>query len=192
MANPLSDISARKVLDVGCGPAKDAGAFGIDQFGLPGVDLVCDLNGPWPLEAGRFDHVIFRHSIVHLASLEHALREARRVVRMNGTIEIISPHFSSDNSFTDPTMNFSTGYRTMDYYCANGSMIYGYYGQLGLRVRQRRIHLYRTERKTMRHRVIGTLFWPADALVNMFPRIYEKFLCFVVRGNEVHFILEAV
>jgi SAM-dependent methyltransferase len=181
-----------RVLDVGCGPAKQEGAVGIDQFALPGVDIVANLNAVWPIEDASFDHVVFRHSIVHLNSLEGALREARRVVRPGGVIEIISPHFSSDNAFTDPTMNFSTGYRTMDYYCSNGSMIYGYYGQLGLRIRRRRIHLYRTERTTIRHRVIGMLFWPADALVNAAPRIYEKFLCFIVRGNEVHFVLEAM
>lgn len=184
-------MSEPRILDVGCGPAKQPDAVGVDQFDLPGVDVVCDLNARWPFDDGSFDQVVFRHSIVHLQSLEAALREARRVVRVGGTVEIISPHFSSDNAFTDPTMNFSTGYRTMDYYCANGSMIYGYYGQLGLRIRHQRIHLYRTERKSTKHRVIGSLFWPADALVNAMPRVYEKFLCFVLRGNEVHFILEA-
>lgn len=179
------------VLDIGCGPAKQAGAFGIDQFDLPGVDLVCDLNQTWPLEDGRFDHAVFRHSIVHLASLEHALREARRVVRKGGMIEVISPHFSSDNAFTDPTMNFSTGWRTMDYYCANGSMIYGYYGQLGLRIRYRRIYLYRAELKTPKHRLLSALIWPLEALVNAAPRIYEKFFCFVLRGNEIRYLLEA-
>lgn len=180
-----------RILDVGCGPAKQAGAVGVDQFDLPGVDVVCDLNGHWPFDDGSFDHVVFRHSIVHLNSLERALREARRVVRLGGRIEIISPHFSSDNAFTDPTMNFTTGYRTMDYYCANGSMIYGYYGQLGLRILEQRIHLYRSEPRTPGQRVAAALFRPLDALVNAFPRVYEKFFCFILRGNEVRFVLEA-
>lgn len=178
-------------LDVGCGLAKQPGALGIDQFALPGVDLVCDLNKPWPLKAGQFDRVIFRHSIAHLISLEHALREARRVVRMGGVIEIISPHFSSDNAFTDPTTRFYTGWRTMDYYCANGSMVYGYYGQLGLRIRTRRIYLYRAELKFARHRLIAALVWPLEAVINLMPRLYEKLLCFVLRGNEIRYVLEA-
>ena len=179
------------VLDVGCGSAKEGGAFGLDRINLPGVDLVCDLNDSWPLESESFDKVLFRHSIIHLTSLEHALREARRVLRVGGTIDIISPHFSSDNAFTDPTVQFSTGWRTMDYYCANGSMIYGYYGQLGLRIRERRIYLYRAELKTARHRIVSKLFWPFDAFANAFPRAYEKFLCFILRGNEIRFLLEA-
>ncbi len=183
--------SSRRTLDVGCGPAKEPGAVGVDQFELPGVDVVCDLNGRWPFDDGSFDRVVFRHSIVHLRSLEGALREARRVCRLGGVIEIISPHFSSDNAFTDPTMNFCTGYRTLDYYCENGSMPYGYYGQLGLRITYRRIHLYRAELRNTRHRVVSWLFWPADALVNAFPRLYEKFFCFILRGNEVRFLLEA-
>lgn len=185
----MSDL---RVLDVGCGPAKQPGAVGVDRFALPGVDVVCDLDARWPFEDGSFDHVVFRHSIIHLNSLEAALREARRVVRKGGTIEIISPHFSSDNAFTDPTMNFSTGYRTMDFYCANGSTAYGYYGQLGLCIRERRIYLYRAELKSGRHRIVAALIWPLEALVNAFPRVYEKFLCFVIRGNEIRFVLEAV
>jgi len=180
-----------RTLDVGCGPAKQAGATGIDQFELPGVDIVADLNQHWPLDDGSFDRVVFRHSIVHLMSLEHALREARRVLVSGGEIEIISPHFSSDNAFTDPTMNFFTGWRTLDYYCANGSMIYGYYGQLGLRIRERRIYLYRAEPKSSRQRAIAAAAWPFEAFINALPRFYEKFFCFVFRANEIRYLLEA-
>ena len=180
-----------RVLDVGCGPAKQAGAFGLDQFELPGVDLVCDLNQAWPLTDQRFDHVIFRHSIAHLNSLEHALREARRVVRKGGTIEILSPHFSSDNAFTDPTMNFSTAWRTLDFYCANGATIYGYYGRLGLRIQKRRIYLYRAELKRPHHHIIAAVIWPLETIINACPRIYEKFFCFIIRGNEICYWLEA-
>jgi hypothetical protein len=128
---------------------------------------------------------------VHLASLESALREARRVVRSGGTIEIISPHFSSDNAFTDPTMNFFTGWRTLDYYCANGSMPYGYYGQLGLRIRDRRIYLYRAEPRSKRHKLLCILIWPFEAAVNAMPRIYEKFFCFFLRANEIRYVMDA-
>jgi SAM-dependent methyltransferase len=191
MAHRMPAVAARQVLDVGCGPAKQADAYGVDRFDLPGVDLVCDLNQAWPLEDARFDHVLFRHSIIHLVSLEHALREARRVVRKGGTIEIISPHFSSDNAFTDPTINFPTGWRTLDYYCGNGSMIYGYYGQIGLRIRERRIYLYRAELKRNHHHVIAALVWPVEAAINAVPRIYEKFFCFILRGNEIRYLLDA-
>ncbi|TDM09550.1 MAG: hypothetical protein C4K60_09940 [Ideonella sp. MAG2] len=184
-------MSNERILDVGCGPAKQAGAVGVDRASLPGVDVVCDLNGPWPFPNGGFDRVVFRHSICHLQSLEAALREARRVCRLGGKIEIITPHFSSDNAFTDPTMTFSTGYRTIDYYCENASTVYKYYGQFGLRMVYRRIHLYRAELKNSRHRLIAKLVWPLDAVVNAFPRIYEKFFCFILRGNEVRFVLEA-
>lgn len=188
----MTSMIGAQALDVGCGMSKMPGAIGLDQFDLPGVDVVCDLNARWPFDDGCFSHVLFRHSIVHLHSLEAALREARRVSRIGGRIEIISPHFSSDNAFTDPTMNFSTGYRTMDYYCANGSMKYGYYGQLGLRIVEQRIHLYRSGPKIGVQKLIAAIAWPAELLVNAVPRIYEKFFCFVLRANEVRFVLEAI
>lgn len=185
-------MNNRQVLDVGCGPSKEPGAVGVDQFDLPGVDVVCDLNERWPFLDASFDCVVFRHSICHLNSLEATLREARRVCRLGGTIEILSPHFSSDNAFTDPTMKFSTGYRTMDYYCVNGSMVYGYYGQIGLRIISREIYLYRAEPKGGRQKVVGAMIWPINRIINIFPRLYEKFLCFMIRGNEIRFTLEAI
>lgn len=188
----MTTVANTATLDVGCGLSKMVGAIGVDQFDLPGVDVVCDLNARWPFDDGRFSHVIFRHSIVHLRSLEATLREARRVCRIGGRIEIISPHFSSDNAFTDPTMNFSTGYRTMDYYCANGSMNYGYYGQLGLRIVERRIHLCRSGPKTGAQQLLAAAAWPAELAINAMPRVYEKFLCFILRANEVRFVLEAI
>ena len=167
-------MAAARVLDVGCGRAKEPGSVGVDRFALAGVDVVCDLDTHWPFPDASFERVIFRHSICHMRSLENALREARRVCVPGATVEIISPHFSSDNAFTDPTMQFSTGYRTLDYYCENGSMAYGYYGQVGFRISKRRIYLYRSTVRNSRQRVVSFLFWPFDVFANCFPRFYES------------------
>ncbi len=191
MIKSLTNPDLPQLLDIGCGRSKAPGSYGVDQFQLPGVDLVCNLNEQWPLDDASFDHVVFRHSIVHLNSLEHALREARRVLRKGGTVEIVSPHFSSDNAFTDPTMNFSTGWRTLDFYCSNGATLYGYYGQTGLRLKHKRIHLYRSKIHGVVQHTAAALFWPVEFIINLMPRVYEKYLCFLIRGNEVRYILEA-
>lgn len=184
----VSESSA--VLDVGCGPAKEQGAVGIDQFPLPDVDVVCDLNRAWPLDSNRFDRVVFRHSINHLNDLRFALAEAERVAKRGATIEIIAPHFSSDNIFTDPTVKFFTGYRTMDYYCRNGNTRYKYYASTNLEMIYRRIYLYKSNPIGIKQKVLNALVSPFELLINLTPRIYEKFICFIIRANEIVYVLK--
>ena len=93
-----------ETLDIGCGRAKTAGAFGIDLQPGPGVDLVHDLNRlPWPLESDRFERVICSHVLEHLTDLVPVLNEIHRVSRPGARVQIVTPHFSSLNSWEDPT-----------------------------------------------------------------------------------------
>ncbi|MGA7802795.1 MAG: methyltransferase domain-containing protein [Gammaproteobacteria bacterium] len=179
-------------LDVGCGPAKEAGAVGIDQFALEGVDVVCNLDKGWPLRSAVCDRVVFRHSINHLRDLRVVLQEAERVTKPGGTVHIIAPHFSSDNIFTDPTVKFFTGYRTMDYYCVNTATRYRYYASTRLELIYRRIHLYKSTPQGRKQEILNKLVFPLEAVINRFPRIYEKFFCFMLRANEVVYVLKVI
>lgn len=179
-----------KTLDVGCGDAKAQNAFGIDQFPLDNVDLVCDLNKNWPIESDKYDRVLFRHSISHLDSFGHALSEAARVAKKNGVIEIIAPHFSSDNAFTDTTSKFFLGFRSVNYYCTNTKSNYKYYSELKLFLLKRHIYFYHSSPNNWKQKTLNALFFPLEFLANLFPRFYEKFLCFIFRANEVVFELQ--
>lgn len=92
------------VLDIGCGPAKRPGALGMDRHRYPGVDVVHDLDvTPWPLEEERFDRIVCSHIIEHVADPTAFLREIHRVARPGAIVEVVTPHFSSIDSWTDPT-----------------------------------------------------------------------------------------
>ena len=92
------------VVDLGCGPKKLQGALGVDTFAYPGVDLVTDLNQfPWPLEDGRFDHIHASHIIEHVADVVAFLSEVHRIGKPGAKLSIVTPHFSSVNSWVDPT-----------------------------------------------------------------------------------------
>lgn len=177
------------ILDVGCGPSKMPGSIGVDQVLIPGVDVVCDLNQPWPLKEKTFQKIIFRHSINHFNNLDFILQEVSRVAKQNALIEIIAPHFSSDNIFTDPTVKFFLGYRSFNYYCQNVTSIYNYYSTVKFHLENRRIYLYKSEAHTISDTFINQLIYPLEWLINTFPRLYEKFFCFILRANEVKFIL---
>ena len=92
-------------LDIGCGTRKiEPDAIGIDAAPAPGVDIVWNLDEyPWPLEDNRFDRVYMSHIIEHLRDIPRAMAEVHRVARAGAQVFIVTPHFSSHNSYADPT-----------------------------------------------------------------------------------------
>jgi SAM-dependent methyltransferase len=93
-----------RVVDLGCGPKKIAGAIGLDIYAYPGVDVVADLNKtPWPVEANSFDFINCSHVIEHVANPVDFLREVHRIAKSGATVRFATPHFSAVNSWIDPT-----------------------------------------------------------------------------------------
>jgi SAM-dependent methyltransferase len=92
-------------LDIGCGPRKPQGFDGIDLFPYPGVDYVHDLDsgGPWPIQDDRYTYLRASHVIEHLRDLRKFFAEAHRVARHDAVLRIETPHYSSRNSWADPT-----------------------------------------------------------------------------------------
>jgi len=182
-----------EILDVGCGVSKIKGALGVDFRDLPGVDLHYDLDAfPWPFEKDRFDKICFSHSISHLSDVISVIKECHRILKENGTIEIVAPHYSSDNSFTDPTIKHSFSSRSMAYCVLNSKMSsqYNYVSSISLHQTLAYISFRQAEcswRKKVKinpYKIIGFEF-----ICNKFPRIYEKFFSFIIPATEVHFVL---
>ena len=44
-------------LDIGCGKNKKEGFTGIDQYDMPGVDIVSDLTKKWPIDNDSVEEV---------------------------------------------------------------------------------------------------------------------------------------
>lgn len=92
------------VLDLGCGPRKQPGAWGVDLHAFEGVDQVMDLDRcPWPLESDAFGVIYAHHVIEHVADIKAFMNELHRVARPDAVVEIVTPHFSSLDSWKDPT-----------------------------------------------------------------------------------------
>lgn len=91
-------------IDLGCGPNKVAGAFGVDIHAYPGVDQVFDINkGSWPLPSNHYQRIYARHIIEHVAYIPDFMNEIHRIAADGAIVEIITPHFSSLHSWEDPT-----------------------------------------------------------------------------------------
>lgn len=181
-----------KVLDVGCGSGKVNGSIGVDHLPLTGVDVVHDLNQyPWPFSDFEFDRIVFSHSISHLQNISKVLIECHRLLKKGGYIEIVAPHYTSDNFNTDPTHCVHLGARSMNYFTKCDNFGYSYISPENEYILK---HVYlsfreapATWRKKLKfnpYKTIG-LEW----LVNRFPRIYERFFCWIIPCSEVYFVL---
>jgi SAM-dependent methyltransferase len=185
--------TGHRVLDVGCGAHKIPGAVGIDHSPAEGVDVVYDLDCyPWPFPDNAFDRAICRHSLAHLANIVRTMEELHRILRPGGIIEIVTPHFSSDNAFTDVTIRWSFGYRSMDFFCVNRNFKYRYgsskFDLLDVRISMLQAYVFAPDK----YKFNPFKYFGVDALINRFPRFYEHFAAFIVRANEIYYRLQAV
>lgn len=184
--------SRENILDVGCGGSKVIGAIGIDRLPLNGVDIIHDLDVlPWPLEANSFDRIIFSHAISHLSNLPEIIIECHRLLKADGFIEIVAPHYASDNFNTDPTHKLHLGVRSMFYFSANVDFGYKYIPidylfnlvHSSISFREARTS-WRKSRKLNPFELVG-LEW----FVNKYARVYEHFFCWMLPPSEVYFLL---
>lgn len=93
-------------LDIGCGKNKRDGFIGIDQYAIPGVDVVCDVRyKPLPYKNGSVDEVHCSHFIEHLTAIERVkfMNELYRVLRVGAKVTLVAPHWCSNRAYGDMT-----------------------------------------------------------------------------------------
>jgi len=131
-------------LDIGCGPHKKEGFFGVDSIAFPGVDLQLNVVEPvyqeipkgfewmeqcferkilgfktWPWENDSVEEVHSSHFVEHLRARDervHFLNELYRVMKVGAKATIIVPHWSSCRAYGDPTHTWSPMSEFLWYY----------------------------------------------------------------------------
>ena len=170
-------MSAR-ILDLGCGRGKRPGAVGLDLCPHPGVNLVADLDGGLPLAADSFDLVILRHAAEHVRDLSALMGEVHRVLRPGGMLQVLTPHFSSAASHTDPSHFLHLGLFSFDYFCGLAQDDFRPQG-FSYEMVGRRLIFGRKGR-------LGLSAW-----ANRHPRPYEQHLAWLLPALEVEVRLKA-
>ncbi len=113
MAGGLSST----VLNLGSGKKPREGAVNVDVTARTGPDLVHDLDvAPWPLPDGHFTEVHAYDVVEHLEDVVQTMEEIHRICTPGARVYITVPHFSSANSFTDPTHRHFFSARSMLYF----------------------------------------------------------------------------
>ena len=106
-----------RILDLGCGNKKRAGAVGIDFNSRTQADVVHDLNAfPYPFDDDSFDQIRLSHVIEHIRSITRTMEELHRILAPGGQIEITTPHYTDASSWQDPTHVWHLNSRSFDFF----------------------------------------------------------------------------
>jgi SAM-dependent methyltransferase len=128
------------ILDLGCGKNKqEPGAIGLDCEPGSVADIRCDLaHFPWPLRDSVADRIYLCHFLEHQPDILRAMAEAHRVARDGAEVVIVTPHYTSPDSYTDPTHRFHLGFYSFDYFERQSFPDFTYHAG-GFRILERRI-----------------------------------------------------
>lgn len=106
---PPDPEGSRMKLNLGCGPALMEGFVNLDIYPWPGVDVIADLDQPWPFEDSSAEFIIAAHVFEHLNNPVGFMQEAWRVLRPatrkepGGVLQVCVPYYKHANAFSDPT-----------------------------------------------------------------------------------------
>lgn len=167
-------------LNLGCGQDIRKGYLNIDALKLGGVDVVHNLNKfPYPFKDDEFNEVYASHILEHLDNLPKVMEELKRICKKRAKIIIRAPHFSCGLTYSDPTHKVFFSYFTFD--CFSGGF---FYGLPQFKILHRKLNFTRL--------ALTSLNGFFNPLININPRMYERFFCWMFPCSEVLFTLEVV
>ncbi len=128
------------VLDIGCGKKKqELGAIGLDRQPGSHADALCDLGlFPWPVRNKCADRIYLSHFLEHQPNLMRVMAEVRRIAKPGAEVIIVTPHYSSPDSYTDPTHLHHLGFHSFEYFVRDSFEDFTY-GAGGFRILERRL-----------------------------------------------------
>lgn len=167
---------AMLILDVGCGTNKqEPGAIGLDREKGSSADIRCELGHfPWPIRSDSADKIYLSHFLEHQRDILGAMREVHRVAKPGTEVVVVTPHYSSPDSYTDPTHFFHLGLHSFDYFARDAFENFTY-GAGGFEILERRL--------TFGGNLLLDNFGRLAAA--LFPEFYEKHLAWIFPARNI-------
>ena len=183
-------------LNLGCGASILDGYVNVDIAKSPGVNLVIDLNKtPWPFEDSQFEEIFIYHTLEHLENPVSALSEMWRISKPGARIRIGVPYFASFLSFKDIThKNFFTydSFDNWDIKNFEGKKYVTHMNQkMRFKILKRKINFF-GKNAGLKGVLTGILGFAPTFLINLCPRIYERFFFFYFPASNIDYELEVV
>ena len=89
-------------LNLGCGRDIRKDFINVDFEKFSGVDVIHDLNKiPYPFKKESFNYILMRSILEHLDNPHKVLKEIHRISKPDAIVHIRTPHFSSNNVWSD-------------------------------------------------------------------------------------------
>lgn len=154
----------------------------VDIVDLPWVDTVFDFeNFPYPFEDNSFDEIYCSHVLEHMSDLWKIMDELYRIWKNWCKIKVKVPYFASPNAMWDYTHKRTFNTNTFAYFTKDC-----YYNSVNFETRKYRIH-WLSQNKFLDSEKKNVIM---DSIINLFPKIYERFFCYIVPCVEIHYLLE--
>lgn len=174
----------KQILHLGCGNNKKPGSIGIDILKDSQADIIHDLNiFPYPFKSSTFEEIIAENVVEHLENIPKVMAEIHRISKNGAKFIITTSHFTSVDSYTDPTHKHFFTSRSFDYFIPKTDLYkYGYskfpYKKIAVFVGP--------------HNSRSFFLIPLLALINKYLVFYEKRFAFIFPVGTITFKLEVV
>ena len=117
LKNSFFKLNSMK-LDIASGTDKKPGFKGVDIVKLPGVDYVMDVNKKLKFKDNSIDEIYSKNTLPHLKDAIFTITEFHRILKNNGKIEVIVPHFTNTRA-NNPFIKHRFSLHSMDYFDVN-------------------------------------------------------------------------
>jgi SAM-dependent methyltransferase len=184
------------LLELGCGSRKrNAGALGIDALDYPAVDIVGDVFDVLRrFPSGSVDQVYSCHFIEHVEDLHGLMAELSRVLKPDGLVEFIAPHFSNPYFYSDPTHRRFFGLYTFCYFSAGALFrrtVPVYQKELSFRLESVDL-LFKSARPFYVRYALKSLIGKIFNSCNYMKELYEENFCYLFPCYEIRYRLRRV
>ena len=172
------------ILHLGCGNEKKLGAIGVDINPLLKPDVVHDLNSfPYPWKSNHFEKVVAENILEHLDNIVRVMEELYRISKNGAVVYVTTGHFSSVDSFTDPTHRHFFTSSTFDYFIP-GTPLYKY-GYSKSRFKKLRVWVGPEKN-------LNPLLYLILKIINKNVVFYEKRFAFIFPAGVITYELEVI
>lgn len=104
-------------LNIGSGSRPKNGYINVDILPLPGVDVVCDLDGgKLPFKDNSVIEICGDHVLEHVKNLVPLMQELYRICAPDAKMHFRFPYYTSETAFKDPTHVRYLNERTFSYF----------------------------------------------------------------------------
>jgi len=176
-------LKDKEILEIGSGHTSRLGVVTLDFNQSVEPDILHNLDKiPWPIMDSHFDVVLMFSVIEHVENPLKVIEECYRILKPNGKIYLLTPHFSATASYTDLSHRWHFSGRSFDYFISGTTLFgdYGFYSQARFVMDKRLISLHSVLN------YIPFLQW----ISNKYLEIWEDYFCFIVRGGGIYLVLQ--